>query len=213
MLLLNAVIATMESNKPYGLIERGALVLKGSKIAWVGDQNDLPKEFSGMDSVDLEGRLVTPALIDCHTHIVYGGNRANEFEMRLNGASYQEVSEAGGGIVSTVTNTREASEEELLTGALKRADALIAEGTTLIEIESGYGLDVDTEIKMLRVAREIQLKRDIRVKTSFLGAHAVPKEFKGNADKYIDEICLPALDKAFNEGLVDTVDGLSLIHI
>jgi imidazolonepropionase len=127
--------------------------------------------------------------------------------MRLNGASYQEVSEAGGGIVSTVTNTREASEAELLTGALKRADALIAEGTTLIEIKSGYGLDVDTEIKMLRVAREIQLKRDIRVKTSFLGAHAVPKEFKGNADKYIDEICLPALDKAFNEGLVDAVDG------
>ena len=207
MLLLNAVIATMESNKPYGLITRGAIVLEGGKIAWVGDQNDLPKVFSKMDSIDLKGRLVTPGLIDCHTHIVHGGNRANEFEMRLNGASYQEVSEAGGGIVSTVSKTREASEEELLTDALKRVDALIAEGTTLIEIKSGYGLDIDTEIKMLRVAREIQIRRDIHVKTSFLGAHAIPIEFKGESDKYIDEICLPALDKAFAEGLVDAVDG------
>ena len=207
MLLSNVVIATMESHSPYGLIKNGAIVIDGSNISWVGTLAELPTKYKKLEEIDLKGRVVTPALIDCHTHIVHGGNRANEFEMRLNGASYEEVSKAGGGIISTVNHTRESSENDLLKGALKRVDALISEGVGTIEIKSGYGLDIESEIKMLKVARLIESKRPINIKTSFLGAHAIPSEFKETPDKYIDDVCLPALSRAALEGLVDAVDG------
>lgn len=207
MLFTNATVATMTGTSRYGLLAGGAVALAGERIAWVGPQRDLPAEFARQERVDLGGRLVTPALIDCHTHVVFGGHRAREFEMRLEGASYEEIARAGGGIVSTVTATRAASEEALLAGALRRVDALIAEGTATIEVKSGYGLDRDTELRMLRVARRIARERPVRVVTSFLGAHAVPVEFAGRADAYIDEIVIPTLEAAHAEGLVDAVDG------
>ncbi|WP_246657475.1 imidazolonepropionase [Cohaesibacter sp. CAU 1516] len=195
----------MRDHSGYGLIENGAIVLDGSSIVWVGSSDTLPAEFSSLQSTDFEGRLVTPGLIDCHTHLVYGGSRAREFEMRLNGASYEEVARAGGGIVSTVSATREACEASLLADALIRADQLIAEGVTAIEIKSGYGLDLETERKMLRVARTLEAMRPIRVRTTFLGAHATPKGM--DSDAYLDEVCLPALEACHAEGLVDAVDG------
>ncbi|MEZ5872478.1 MAG: imidazolonepropionase [Nitratireductor sp.] len=207
MLFHNANLASMDGGSPYGLIRDAAFVLAGERIAWAGPLAELPDAYSVLERVDLGGRLVTPGLIDCHTHIVHGGNRAKEFELRLEGASYEEIARAGGGIVSTVAATREASEGELLGSALKRVDALIAEGVTTIEIKSGYGLDIDTELKMLRVARRIGVERSIRVRTSFLGAHAVPPEYAGNAEGYLAEACLPALEAAHGHDLVDAVDG------
>ncbi|WP_254701864.1 MULTISPECIES: imidazolonepropionase [unclassified Roseovarius] len=189
----------------YGLMRDAALRVQGERIDWVGPMADLGDTSAEAQVIDAGGRLLTPGLIDCHTHIVHGGNRALEFEMRLEGASYEEVARAGGGIVSTVTATREADESLLLAQALRRADALIAEGVTTIEIKSGYGLDIETELKMLRVARAVGEARPVRVVTSFLGAHAVPKG--ADADTYIDEVCLPALEAAHAEGLVDAVDG------
>ena len=204
----NATVATMRANGPaYGLVPEAALVIEDGVIRWCGSGSDMPSVFADYPSEDLQGRLITPALIDCHTHIVFGGNRAREFEMRLEGASYEEVAKAGGGIVSTVRATRETTEDDLLKSALTRADALIAEGVSTIEIKSGYGLDVDTELKMLRVARRIGELRAARIRTSFLGAHAVPAEYVGKADDYIDEVCLPALVAAHDAGLVDAVDG------
>jgi len=184
-----------------------SIVVEDDRLAWIGPVADLPSDYRNAPSTDLEGRLVTPALIDCHTHIVHGGNRAGEFEMRLEGASYEEVARAGGGIVSTVSATRAASEDELLAAALPRLDALLAEGVTTIEVKSGYGLDIDTELRMLRVARRLALERPVRVRTSFLGAHALPADYKGRPDAYLDEICLPALRAAHAEGLADAVDG------
>lgn len=207
MLLTNGHIATLRDDDGFGLIEGGVIAINGAQIAWVGAIADLPAEYANQSKHDLEGRLVTPALIDCHSHVVFGGNRAAEFEQRLNGASYEEVAKAGGGIVSTVTATRAASEERLLNDALKRVDAMIAEGVTLIEVKSGYGLDHDTELKMLRVARQIAKARPIEVRSSFLGAHAVPAEYAGRPDAYIDEMCIPTLRAAHAEGLVDAVDG------
>lgn len=201
-----ATLATMQPDAgDYGLVQNAAIVTEGEHIAWLGPIADLPEPYVSVGSTSLAGRLITPALIDCHTHIVHGGNRALEFEMRLQGASYEEVARAGGGIVSTVTATRETSEEDLLKAALTRADALISEGVSTIEIKSGYGLDQDTELKMLRVARQIAAHRPVRVSTTFLGAHAVPKG--ADADSYIDEVCIPALKAAHAEGLVDMVDG------
>lgn len=206
--LANARIAAMApADIPYGLIEQGAVVTEGGRILWVGAETDLPAEHAAAARRDCEGRLITPALIDCHTHLVFGGNRAREFEMRLQGATYEEVARAGGGIISTVSATRETGEEALLADALKRVDALIAEGVAAIEVKSGYGLDIDTELKMLRVARRLAAERPIRVRTSFLGAHAVPAEYRDRADAYIDDVCLPALDAAHAEGLADAVDG------
>jgi len=212
MLLTNARLATMEDGRPYGLIPEGAVLVEGDMISWVGAMADLPAEGCGHngavhDTLDLEGRLVTPALIDCHTHIVHGGDRAGEFALRLDGASYEEIARAGGGIVSTVAATRDADGDELVARALPRVDALLAEGVAVIEIKSGYGLDLQTELRMLRAARDIADRRDVRVKTSFLGAHAVPAEYEGRPEAYIDEICLPALEAAHGEGLVDAVDG------
>ena len=206
-LLRNAQIATMTPGKSYGLIENGAVVISADRIKWVGAEKELPDEFAGLQGKNLEGRLVTPALIDCHTHLVYGGSRATEFELRLNGASYEEIARNGGGILSTVTATRNASEDELLAQSLPRLDALLSEGVATIEIKSGYGLDIETEIKMLRVARQLGKERSVRVKTSFLGAHAIPPEFSGKADAYIDFVCEEVLPAVHYENLADAVDG------
>ncbi len=204
----SCTLATMEPDGvPYGLIEDAALVTNAGRIVWRGARADLPGDFGAAPQTDLGGRLVTPALIDCHTHVVFGGNRAREFEMRLQGASYEDVARAGGGIVSTVFATRQASEDDLLRAALPFIDAMIAEGVAVIEIKSGYGLDRDTELRMLRVARRIGTLRPVMIRTSFLGAHAVPPEFKGQSDAYIDTVCIPALRDAHAEGLVDAVDG------
>lgn len=203
----NTTIATCDGPRPYGLIDDGTVVVEGETIAWAGAKADLPERYAHHEPHDLGGRLLTPALIDCHTHIVHGGHRATEFEMRLEGASYEEVARAGGGIVSTVKATRAASADDLLATALPRVDALIAEGVSLIEVKSGYGLDRDTELAMLHAARSIESVRPVRVRTTFLGAHAVPKEYAGRADAYLDEVCLPTLEAAHDQGLVDAVDG------
>jgi len=206
-LLTNATMATMiVGETAYGLIERGAVVLEGDLIKWAGSRDDVPEHYAKFAAMDLGGRLVTPALIDCHTHLVFGGNRAREFEMRLD-VSYEEIARSGGGIVSTVRATRSMSQDQMLAEALACVDALIAEGVSLIEVKSGYGLDHKTELAMLRAARRIAVERPIEVRTSFLGAHAVPPEFAGRADAYINEVCIPALRAAHKEGLVDAVDG------
>ena len=189
----------------YGLVRDAAIVVADARIDWVGRAADLPAAYAGLAHKTCHGCLVTPALVDCHTHIVHGGNRAREFEMRLQGASYEEIARAGGGIVSTVTATRAATEAELLHAALARVDALIAQGVGTLEVKSGYGLDIETELKMLRVARALPRHRPIRVVTSFLGAHAVPAG--SDPDTYIDAVCIPALKAAHAEGLVDAVDG------
>ena len=207
-LMTGCQIATMlPDGAPYGLIDDGAIVVEGREIRWVGPRLDLPQEFAGSEAMDLGGRLVTPGLIDAHSHVVYGGNRAKEFEMRLSGASYEEIAKAGGGILSTVTATRAATQEDLVAAALPRVDAMISEGVTTLEIKSGYGLTPDTELTMLRAARDIAEKRRLRVKTTYLAAHAVPPEFAGRADDYIDTVVLPTLRQAHGEGLVDAVDG------
>lgn len=204
--ITNVQVATMAPDAPgYGLVDVAALVISDGVIEWVGPATALPPSFAGLDQQDQAGRLVTPALIDCHTHIVHGGNRAREFEMRLKGASYADIARAGGGIVSTVEATRTATEEALLQTALPRIDRLMAEGVSVVEIKSGYGLDRDTELRMLRVARACGRERRIRVLTSFLAAHAVPTGM--SADDYIDTVCLPTLEIAHAEGLVDAVDG------
>lgn len=204
MLLIHGTLATQTDR---GLIRDGAVALRAGRILWAGAMADLPDALAQDDVTDLQGRLVTPALIDCHTHLVHGGNRAREFEMRLSGASYEDIARAGGGIVSTVTATRAASEDDLLAQALPRLDALIAEGVATLEIKSGYGLDIETELRMLRVARRLGQMRPVRIRTTFLGAHAVPAEYRGRADAYLETVCLPALRAAHAEGLVDAVDG------
>ena len=188
----------------YGLIEDAALVTEAGQIVWIGARADLTVTAP---ATSLGGRLVTPALIDCHTHLVHGGNRAAEFEMRLNGATYEEVARAGGGIISTVAATRAATEDALVAAALPYVDALLAEGVAVLEIKSGYGLDRETELRMLRAARRIGGQRQVLVRTTFLGAHAVPAEYRGRSDAYVDEVCLPTLRAAHADGLVDAVDG------
>ncbi|MDW3183137.1 imidazolonepropionase [Roseobacter sp.] len=207
MLIRNTTVATLARSDSFGLIEEAVVALEGAQIAWVGPEAELPDALRDLEPYDAGGRLVTPALIDCHTHVVFGGNRASEFELRLKGASYEEIAQAGGGIVSTVAATRGASDAQLLADALTRVDALMAEGVTLIEVKSGYGLDLETELKMLRVARAIADERPIEVRTSFLGAHAIPAEYAGDPDRYLEEQCLRALKAAHAEGLVDAVDG------
>ncbi|NJR13476.1 MAG: hypothetical protein HC779_03530, partial [Phyllobacteriaceae bacterium] len=192
---------------PYGLIRNGAVVMDGPRIAWVGEAAMLPAQFAGAEAIRLDGRLVTPGLVDCHTHVVFAGNRAAEFEQRLNGASYEDIARAGGGIQSTVTATRRIKDAPLLAETLARVDAMMGEGVTTLEIKSGYGLDIDTEIKMLRVARVIGRIRPLGVVTSFLGAHAVPVTYAGRADAYLDEVCFPALEAAHAARFVDAVDG------
>ncbi|WP_067337095.1 imidazolonepropionase [Stappia indica] len=202
-------LATMVAGSaPYGLVENGALAIgPDGRIAWCGDAADLPADYASWPSRSLDGRLVTPGLVDCHTHIVHGGNRAREFELRLEGASYEEIARAGGGIVSTVAATRAASEDDLVASALPRLDTLIGEGVTTIEIKSGYGLTIADEIRMLTAARRLGRERGVRVVTSWLAAHAVPVEYKGRSQAYLDDVVLPGLDAAHAAGLVDAVDG------
>lgn len=205
MLLTHATLATMTDG--YGLIPEAAVVLEGDRIAWAGPMTHLPHAHRALPELDCAGRLVTPGLIDCHTHAVFAGHRAVEFELRLKGASYEEIARAGGGILSTVTATRAATEDDLLTKALARIDLLIASGATTVEVKSGYGLTVEDELKMLRVARRIPHHRPVTVKTTHLAAHAIPPEYKGGAKAYISEVALPSLRLAHAEGLVDAVDA------
>jgi imidazolonepropionase len=195
----NARLATMGDA---GLVEDGAVAAKDGRILYAGPAAGAP---DAAEIVDCDGRWITPGLIDCHTHLVYAGNRAREFELRLQGATYEEIARAGGGIVSTMKATRAASESELIEASLPRLDALIAEGVTTVEIKSGYGLTLDDELKMLRAARALGELRKVRVRTTFLGAHAVPPEYRGDAEGYVDLICdtmIPALG-----GLADAVDA------
>lgn len=204
----HAALATLDqSPTAYGLIEDGAIAISRGIIDWIGPYSDLPEAYKNWPQDDLSGRIITPAFIDCHTHIVHAGDRAREFEMRLNGASYEDISRAGGGIVSTVKLTRAASEEQLLVSALPRIDSLIAEGVGVIEVKSGYGLDIETELKMLRVAKQIERERPLRIRTSYLAAHALPPEYRDRPDAYIDQVCIPGLEAAHKENLVDAVDG------
>ncbi len=205
MLLTHATLATMTDG--YGLIPEAAVVIEGDRIAWAGPMADLPATHRSLPDHDCGGRLVTPGLIDCHTHAVFAGHRAVEFELRLKGASYEEIARAGGGILSTVTATRAASEDALLASALPRIDQLIASGATTIEVKSGYGLTIGDELKMLRAARRIAQHRPVTVRSTHLAAHAVPPEFKGDATGYIKNIALPSLRAAHAEGLVDAVDA------
>lgn len=204
----NARLATMRADRPdLGEIEHGVIAIRGRHIVYAGAAADFPADADATERIDCEGRWITPGLIDCHTHLVYGGNRAHEFELRLKGASYEEIARAGGGIVSTVAATRKASEAGLVASALPRLDALIGEGATTVEIKSGYGLDSETEMRQLTAARSLGRERPVAIRTSFLGAHALPAEADGNKDRYIDLVCnemLPAVAKA---GLADAVDA------
>ncbi|MEZ5782488.1 MAG: imidazolonepropionase [Rhizobiaceae bacterium] len=204
----NARVATLDEALPgLGLIEKGAVVARGERIAFVGAEADLPTGLGKAEIIDCEGRLITPGLIDCHTHLVWAGNRANEFEMRLAGATYEEVTRAGGGIVSSVSSLRAASEDELVRQSLPRLDTLISEGATTVEIKSGYGLDLENEKKALSAARRLGELRPVDIRTTFLGAHAMPAEAAGDKDAFIAKVAdemLPAIAKL---GLADAVDG------
>ena len=184
--------ATMQPDAaaPYGLIEDAALVVDDGRIAWIGPRAEVPAEFARRSEHrhDAGGALITPGLIDCHTHLVYGGDRANEFELRLNGATYEEIARAGGGIASTVQATRAADDASLAAQSLPRLRALVSEGVTTIEIKSGYGLALEHERKCLRVARALGAQERVSVRTTFLGAHALPPEFAGRPDEYVDEV-------------------------
>ena len=211
-LYLNSAIATcVPDSFSYGLITQGALAIKSKEIAWVGNAHDLPGVPSELahEVVDAKGKCITPGLIDCHTHLVYAGNRCHEFEMRLKGASYADIAKAGGGIRSTVTATRAASFEELLSQSLKRAKAMLAGGVTSIEIKSGYGLELATELKMLRVAKQISAHLPLTIFTTFLGAHAVPVEFAERADDYVSLVCNEMIPCIAQEKLADAVDVFS----
>ena len=207
-LFLNGVIATMVEGSGYGLMPHAGIAIKDKKIAWVGEVSELSGAPAALATkvFDLNGLLVTPGLMDCHTHVVYAGNRFHEFEMRMQGKTYAEIAKAGGGILSTVKATREATEAQLFEQSLKRAAAIAAEGVTTLEIKSGYGLDVETELKILRVAKKIGEALKLTVKLTSLGAHALPVEYKERADDYIDLVChqmLPAIKEA---GLAENVD-------
>lgn len=208
MLLTHASIATMAGDgNPYSLIPDAGLVIADGRIGWVGPLAVLPEDYRGIPERDLGGKLVTPALIDCHTHVIHAGNRAREFEMRMEGASYEEIARAGGGILSTVKATRQASEDELVASALPRVDAMLAEGIATLEIKSGYGLDLETELRMLRAARRIAEARPVTIHATFLGAHAIPPEYRERADEYIDFICDTVLPVVHQEQLAEAVDA------
>ncbi|NBB48152.1 imidazolonepropionase [Rhizobium sp. CRIBSB] len=206
-ILTNARLATMSPERPgLGVIENGRVMIEGGRIVAVGEASEIAIP-AGAEVIDCEGRWVTPGLIDCHTHLVHAGNRAREFEMRLAGASYEEIARAGGGIVSSVRQVREASEADLVAQTLPRLDALIAEGVTTVEVKSGYGLTVEDELKMLRAARQLGNKRPVAITTTYLGAHATPADYKGRNRDFIEEVVLPGLKAAQAQGLVDAVDG------
>ena len=203
----DARLATLAADRPgLGVVEHGVVAAQGGRILYAGPAADAP-QLDAVETVDCEGRWITPGLIDCHTHLVYGGDRAAEFELRLAGASYEEIARAGGGIVSTVAATRAASEAQLTDAALARLDALIAEGVTTIEIKSGYGLSLEHERKQLKVARALGEARPVTVRTTFLGAHALPAEAGGDKDAYIAQVAGEMLPVLAREGLADAVDA------
>ncbi len=205
----NARLATLAETAPgLGIVENGAIAARDGRIVYAGPEAELPVALrDGAETVDCEGRWITPGLVDCHTHLVHAGDRANEFEMRLAGATYEEVARAGGGIVSSVKALRAASEDELVRQSLPRLDALLAEGVTTVEMKSGYGLDLENEAKSLRAARRLGAKRPVTVRTTFLGAHALPAEANGDKDAYIDLVAKQMLPTIAAEKLVDAVDG------
>lgn len=205
----NARLATLDPALPgLGIVEDAAIAVHGNRILFAGPAADLPAAaLSGAEAIDCGGRWITPGLIDCHTHLVHAGNRAREFEMRLAGASYEEIARAGGGIVSSVAKVRAADEADLVGESLPRLDALLAEGVTTVEIKSGYGLTVSDELKMLRAARRLGDMRDVAVAATYLGAHATPAEYKGHNGDFLREVVLPGLEAAHAQGLVDAVDG------
>lgn len=207
-LFINVNLATMtDGANSYGTTENAALAISDGKISWLGHATDLPEyDANTVKVIDGQGKWLTPGLVDCHTHLVYGGNRANEFEMRLQGKSYQEIANAGGGIVSTVSATRKASEEELFAAALPRLTALHQQGVTSIEIKSGYGLDTENEIKMLKVAGQLAEALPVTIKRTFLGAHALPLEYKDKPDEYVDLVCNEMIPQVAKGNLADAVD-------
>lgn len=208
-LLTNASLAPMSGAQSCGLIEHAAVVIEGEKIAWAGPMSELDglRLADCAEQIDCQTRLVTPGLIDCHTHIVYGGDRASEFELRLEGASYEEIARSGGGIISTVNQTRKASVQALFAAANARLRGLMNEGVTTLEVKSGYGLDCETELKMLEVADLLARENQIKIQKTFLGAHALPPEFAGRKEAYIQHVCDVMLPAAYQAGLVDAVDG------
>jgi imidazolonepropionase len=205
LVVVNAQLATMAGAAPYGAIRNGAIGIAGDRIAWVGAARDLPGD--AVRTLDAGGNWVTPGLIDCHTHLVYAGNRADEFEARQKGATYAEISRAGGGIAATVRATRAASMDELLGQSRRRLAALAAEGVTTVEIKSGYGLDAANERKMLDVARTLAAEVGVDVRRTLLAAHAVPPEYAGRADDYVDVVCREIIPAAAREGFADAVDA------
>jgi imidazolonepropionase len=206
-LITDCRLATMTAGAaPYGAVEDGAILIRDGDIVWVGARADLPPHDAA-ETERLDGRWVTPGLIDCHTHLVFGGDRSGEFEQRLGGATYEQIARSGGGIVSSVRMTREASEDDLVASALKRLAGLKASGVTTVEIKSGYGLDRDSELKMLRAARRVGVEGGVRVATSYLGLHAVPPEFRDDRSAYVDLAVDEILPAAHAEGLVDAVDA------
>jgi imidazolonepropionase len=206
-LLIDCHVATMvEGDVPYGAIEDAAVVIADGRIAWIGPRVDLPP-VQAETTERLDGRWLTPGLIDCHTHLVFGGDRSGEFEQRLGGATYEEIARAGGGIVASVQATRSASEDALFASAMARLEGLKATGVTTVEIKSGYGLDMDSELKMLRVARRIGREGGVRVRTTYLGLHAVPPEYLEDRSAYVDKAIDDILPAAHAEGLVDAVDA------
>ena len=206
-LITECRLATMvESDEPYGAVEDGAILIHHGKIVWAGPRGELPKHKAAETDL-LGGRWVTPGLIDCHTHLVFGGDRSGEFEQRLGGATYEEIARSGGGIVSSVRATREASEDDLFDSAMSRLEGLKATGVTTVEIKSGYGLDMDAELKMLRVARRIGREGGVRVRTSYLGLHALPPEYRDDREAYVDLAVGDILDQAHHHDLLDAVDA------
>jgi len=207
LLLTDARIATMRGDRPgYGIIEDGAIAIAGGALAWIGERAQLPRH-DAVQTRSLAGRWITPALIDCHTHLIFAGDRADEYAQRLHGASYEQIAAGGGGILSTVRATREATDDELFAAALPRVQALIDDGVATIEIKSGYGLDVPNELKMLRVARRLGGAGKVTVRTTLLAAHAVPPEYQNNPDAYVDLVCEQLLPAVADGNLADAVDA------
>jgi imidazolonepropionase len=203
----NARLVTVAPGRDgLGIVERGIVAASGEKIVYAGAEADAPAKLAARERIDCEGRWITPGLIDCHTHLVHAGDRAGEFEQRLEGATYEEIARAGGGILSTVRATRAASVDSLVATALPRLDALLAEGVTTIEIKSGYGLDTEAEIRQLEAARRLATLRRVDVSTTLLAAHAVPPEFVGRADEYVEQVCTQTIPRVASLGLAEAVD-------
>lgn len=205
--VVNVALATMQRGAPYGAVRDGALAVRNGQIAWLGPRSELPQPLRALAELDGRGWWLTPGLIDCHTHLVYAGDRAHEFEQRLRGTSYEDIARAGGGIASTVCATRAASEAELLQASGRRLIRLLAEGVTTLEIKSGYGLDRDNELKLLRVARALGSAHAVEVRTTLLAAHALPPEYAGRADDYVGLVCGEIIPAVASEGLADAVDA------